>query len=168
MQNAKDTFYIMLQSRLAALNPARTIVVRGVVRPGTLVDENELPAASVPLDAFRLQWTKLQVTSASPLPWVAMECIISYATDGTAGNGSMDRGRMLAAMDAELAAALAQSPHAVPKLNYSAAGAGVAPTPMATNIFWADPVFDATTAVDERLERTATVQVFSYQEAGEL
>jgi len=24
MQNAKDTFYVMLQSRLAALNPART------------------------------------------------------------------------------------------------------------------------------------------------
>ena len=43
MQNAKDTFYVTLQSRLAALNPARTIVVRGVVRPGTLVEENELP-----------------------------------------------------------------------------------------------------------------------------
>jgi hypothetical protein len=168
MQNAKDTFYITLQSRLAALNPARTIVVRGVVRPGTLVDENELPTAWVPLNAFRLQWTKLQVTSASPLPWVAMECTISYATDGTAGNGSMDRGRMLAAMDAELTAALAQSPHAVPKLNYAAAGAGVAPVAMATSIFWADPIFGAVTTVDERLERTATVQVFSYQEAGEL
>ena len=45
MQNAKDTFYTTLQSRLAAMNPARTIVVRGVVRPGTLVDENELPTA---------------------------------------------------------------------------------------------------------------------------
>jgi hypothetical protein len=50
MQNEKDTFYMMLQSRLAALNPARTIVVRGVVRPGTLVDENELPSAWVPVD----------------------------------------------------------------------------------------------------------------------
>ena len=48
MQNAKDTFYVTLQGRLAALNPARTIVVRGVVRPGTLVDENELPSAWFP------------------------------------------------------------------------------------------------------------------------
>ena len=55
MQNAKDTFYLTLQGRLAVLNPARTMVVRGVLRPGTLVDENELPTAFVPLDAFRLQ-----------------------------------------------------------------------------------------------------------------
>jgi hypothetical protein len=164
MQNAKDTFYMTLESRLAALNPARTVVIRGVVRPGTLVDENELPSAFVPMDAFRLQWTKLQVTTESPLPWVGMECSIRYATDGSAGNGGMDRGRALAAMDAELTSALAACPHAVPKMNYAATPA----TPMATNIFWADPVFGATTATGERLERTATVQVFAYQEAGEL
>jgi hypothetical protein len=115
MQNAKDTFYTMLQGRLAALNPARTIVLRGLERPGTLVEENELPTAQVPVDAFRLQWTALQVTSASPLPWVAMECSIEYATDGSPGNGGMDRGRLLAAMDAELAAALGAEPHAVAK-----------------------------------------------------
>jgi hypothetical protein len=168
MQNAKDTFYITLQSRLAALNPSRTMVVRGVVRPGTLVDENELPSAWVPVDAFRLQWNKLQVNTASPLPWIAMECAIQYATDGAAGNGGMDRGRALAAMDAELASVLAAEPHSVPKMNYAAAGAGVAPTAMATNVFWADPFFGAASAVGERLERTTTVQVFAYQEAGEL
>ena len=168
MQNAKDTFYVTLQSRLAALNPARTIVVRGVVRPGTLVEENELPSAAVPVDAFRLQWTGLQANSAGPLPLVAMECSIQYATDGSSGNGSMDRGRLLSAMDAELAAALGAEPHMVPKMNYAAAGAGVAATPMGTNVFWADPVFGTATAVDERLERTSTVQVFAYQEVGEL
>jgi hypothetical protein len=168
MQNAKDTFYTTLQGRLATLNPARAIILRGVTRPGTLVDENELFTAWIPLDAFRLQWTKLQVNSASPLPWIAMECTITYATDGSAGNGGMDRGRMLAAMDAELATALALAPHAVPKLNYSAAGAGVAPIAMSTNIFWANPIFGDATILDERLARTATVQVFAYQEAGEL
>jgi hypothetical protein len=168
MQNAKDTFYTTLQSRLAALNPARTMVLRGVVRPATLVDENELPTAAVTLNAFRLQWTKLQVNSASPLPWVAMECAIHYATDGSADNGGMDRGRLLAAMDAELTAALASEPHSVPKLNYAAASAGVAPVTMGTNLFWADPEFGAATEVSERLERTTTVQVFAYQEAGEL
>ena len=39
---------------------------------------------------------------------------------------------------------------------------------MQTNIFWADPVFAAVTETRERLSRTATVQVFAYQEAGEL
>jgi hypothetical protein len=168
MQNAKDTFYTTLQSRLTALNPSRQIVLRGVSRPGTLVEENELPSAWVPVNAFRLQWTKLQLTSASPLPWVAMECVIQYATDGNAGNGGMDRGRMLAAMDAELAAALSTAPRTVPKMNYSAAAVGVPPTAMATNVFWADPVVASTSSIDERLERTASVQVFAYQEAGEL
>jgi hypothetical protein len=168
MQNAKDTFYVTLQSRLATLNPARTIVVRGVVRPGTLVEENELPSAWVPMDAFRLQWTGLQVIRTGPLQLVALECSIQYATDGTSGNGGMDRGRLLAAMDAELASALGAEPHAIPKMNYSAAGDGIAPTAMGTNVFWANPVFSAAKAVGERLERTSTVLVFAYQEAGEL
>jgi len=168
MQNAKDTFYVTLQSRLAALNPARTIVVRGVARPATLVEENELPSAWVPVNAFRLQWAGLQMYSDGPLPLVAMECSIQYATDGSSGNGGMDRGRLLAAMDAELASALGAEPHTVEKMNYSAAGVGVAPTAMATSVFWADPVFGAASAVGERLERTTTVQVFAYQEAGEL
>jgi hypothetical protein len=163
MQNTKDTFYTTLQSRLAALNPARTIVLRGVTRPGTLVDENELPTAIVPTDAFRLQWTGLQVNTASPLPWISLECSIRYATDGSEANGGMDRGRALSAMDAELAAALSAAPHAVPKMDYTA----TPPAQMPTNIFWSDPVFSATTTRNERLERTATVQVFGYQEAGE-
>jgi hypothetical protein len=164
MQNAKDTFYTTLQSRLAALNPSRTIVLRGVVRPATLVDENELPTAFIPLDAFRMQWTKLQVNTASPLQWIALECSIQYSTDGTPGKGGMDRGRALAAMDAELASALTTAPHTVPKMNY----AGTTPTTMPTNIFWSDPIFGTTTTVAERLARTTTVQVFAYQEAGEL
>jgi hypothetical protein len=168
MQNAKDTFYLTLQSRLAALNPARTIVVRGIVRPGILVDENELPSAWVPVDAFRLEWTALHVDTEGPLSMVTLECSVRYATDGDAGNGGMDRGRLLAAMDAELAAALRITPHTAAKKNYSAATVGVAPVAMATNVFWADPAFGTATAVGERLERTATVQVFAYQEAGEL
>ncbi len=158
----------MLQGRLALLNPSRTIVLRGSVRPGTLVEENELPTGSVQADAFRMRWTGLQMDSAGPLPLVAMECSIAYCTDGTAGNGGMDRGRLLAGMDSELASALSEEPHTVGKMNYSAVGVGVAPIAMGTNVFWADPVFGSATSVDERLERTATVQVFAYQEAGEL
>jgi hypothetical protein len=168
MQNAKDTFYVMLQSRLAILNPARTIVLRGIVRPGILVIENELPTASVPADAFRMGWGELQVDSSGPLPMVTMQCSFQYATDGDSGSGGMDRGRLLAAMDAELATVLGAEPHTVQKMNYAAAGAGVAATAMGTSVFWSEPAFGAAIAVDERLERTATVQVFAYQEVGEL
>lgn len=168
MQNAKDTFYVMLQGRLAALNPSRTIVVRGVVRPGTLVDENELPTGSIPVDVFRMEWTGLQINSGASLPLVTMECSIAYCTDGSSGDGGMDRGRLLAGMDAELASALGAEPHTVQKMNYSAAGTGVAPIAMGTNVFWADPTSGAVTSVDGRLARTSTVQVFAYQEVGEL
>jgi hypothetical protein len=168
MQNAKDTFYMTLQSRLATLNPARTMVVRGVLRPGTLVEENELPAALIPVDVFRLEWTGLAMNSEGPMPLITMQCSIRYATDGSSGNGGMDRGRLLAGMDAELAAALILVPHSVTKMNYSAATNGLVPTSMRTKVFWADPVFAAATVVGGRLERTVTVQVLAYQEAGEL
>ncbi len=46
MQNAKDSFYEVLRARLSALNPERTVAVRGVTRPGVLVDENELQASA--------------------------------------------------------------------------------------------------------------------------
>ncbi len=164
MQNAKDTFYTTLRDRLATLNPARTMLVRGVTRPAMLVEENELPSDAVPVDTFRLRWLELQVDTRGALPLAAMTCEIVYATDGSSGNGGMDRGRLLAAMDAELASALTQSPRAVGKTSYSASAA---PVEMGTNVFWGDAVFSAAVATGERLERTATVQVFCYQEAGE-
>jgi len=169
MQSARDTFYVVLRTRLAAINPARTIVLRGQVRPGILVEENELPTAFQPVDAFSLRWTATRVDTATPLPLVAMECQVSYATDGSAGNGGMDRGRLLAAMDGELLAALNQVPHSAAKMNYSGvAGTGAAPTAMATSIFWSQPAFAPVTTSGERIARVATVQVFSCQEAGEL
>jgi hypothetical protein len=168
MQNAKDTFYVTLQARLAALNPARTIVLRGVVRPGVLVTENELPTADVLNDTFRVSWTSLQIDESGPLGLATMECSIQYATAGNVDNGGMDRGRLLAGMDGELAAALRAKPRSAQTMNYSKAGTGTSPTAMGTTIFWADPEFSVARAAAEQVERTATVQVFAYQEAGEL
>jgi hypothetical protein len=164
MQRAKDTFYITLRDRIAALNPARTVLVRGVVRPAVLVEENELAVDFPPLNAFRLRWTSLEVDSHGLLPLVKMRCEIRYATAGNSGNGSMDRGRMMAAMDAELAEALRQIPQRALKTDY-AAFAG--PQPERTNIFWGDVQFDVLAANGDQLERTATVDVYSYQEAEE-
>ena len=170
MQNAKDTFYVTLQGRLEVVNPARMVVVRGVTRPGVLVEENELASATVPVNAFCLQWTGLTVDAQGALPLVTMVCEIRYATDGDSGNGGMDRGRLLSGMDAELVAAVSASPQNTTKMNYvgAAGGSGLPPVAMATNVFWGDVVFGAAVANGERLERVATVEVFSYQEAGEL
>ncbi|HEY6413611.1 MAG TPA: hypothetical protein VIX42_07985 [Edaphobacter sp.] len=164
MQNAKDTFYVTLRDRLAAVNPARIMLVRGVSRPGLLVEENELASAMEPVDVFRLRWTGLNVDSKGALPMVTMSCEIRYATDGSAGNGGMDRGRLLSAMDSELATVVNAEPQNVGKMNYSASPA----VGMGTNMFWGDVAFSATTVNGERLERVATVEVFCYQEAGEL
>ena len=48
MQNAKDSFYMALRTRLTAINPERTILLRGAVRPGILVEEAEAPFSQLP------------------------------------------------------------------------------------------------------------------------
>jgi len=170
MQNARDTFYVTLRDRLAAVNPARTIVLRGVTRTGVLVEENELASATAPVNAFCLRWTGLSVDAQGALPLATMACEISYATDGDSGNGGMDRGRLLSGMDAELVATVSAAPQTVTKMNYvgAAGGSGLAPVAMGTNVFWGDAAFGAAMVNGERLERVATVEVFCYQEAGEL
>ena len=162
MQNAKDSFYVELRNRIAGINAERTVVLRNVSRPGVLVAENELATAFFATDAFWIRWTECSVDASDAL--VRMRCEISYATDGTAGDGGMDRGRLLAGMDLELATALRREPQNVGKTAYSSDVA----TAMATNVFWADPAFGKAVLNAERLSRTATVEVFAYQEAGEL
>jgi hypothetical protein len=80
----------------------------------------------------------------------------------------MDRGRLLAAMDGELLAALNQWPRSTQKYNYTALNEGKPPAMMATNIWWGEPVFSVVEVKQDRVARTATVAVMSYQEAGEL
>jgi hypothetical protein len=166
MQNAKDSFYVALRTRLVALNPERTILLRSVVRPGILVEEAEAPFAQLPADVFVLRWLGLAVDSFGPgagVPgaMVAAECEILYSTLGTAAFGGLDRGRALSAMDEELGSILA--PYWTPKLNYAVTPAAA----MLTNVFWDEPVFGAATAVRDLLSRVARVVVYSYQEGGE-
>jgi hypothetical protein len=168
MQNAKDTFFQMLQTRIAALNPARTVLVRGLMRPGVMVTENELSSAAVVTDAFRLEWVGIEVNALKAMPLVTMQCAIHYATDGTTGAGGMDRGRALAAMDAELLAALRQAPQNTAKVAFAESFAGAQAVAMGTNVFWADAVFGPCVMTGERLARTVTVPVLFYGEAGEL
>lgn len=161
MQEAKDTFYIMLRDRLAASNTGRTMVVRGVLRPALLVSENELVSASQPADVFSLHWTELRIVRGL----VSMLCEIHYATGGSPGSSGMDRGRLLAAMDAELTSTLNATPQNVARSNFTAGGNGVA---LGSRIFWGDVLFGAAKAEGERLERIATVEVFATAKEREL
>lgn len=168
MQNAKDTFYEVLRGRLAVLNAERTIVLRGVIRPGVLVEENELVSAVALPGCFRLRWAPNGVDANGALPMVMLTCEIDYETAGTGVNGGMDRGRALAAMDAELQGAVNALPRSSAKMNFAGLANGKAAVTMSTSIWWSEIAFGKTVVKEDRLARTATLTVMSYQEAGEL
>jgi hypothetical protein len=161
MQNAKDSFYMALRTRLAAINSERTILLRGAVRPGILVEEAEAPFSQIPGDVFVLRWLGLGADIDLPATMVAGQCEILYQTCGTQGYGGLDRGRALSAMDEELRAIL--QPASTPKLDYAATPASA----MLTQVFWDDPVFSSAITQRDQLSRSATVMVYSYQEQGE-
>ena len=164
VQDVKDTFYAALRDRVAQANPARTVAVRAVLRPGVLVVENELPGSGVDgieaVEAFSLRWTRLAVDDGL----IALGCEVAYATDGSAGAAGMDRGRALGALDADLLEALNQRPQNAAGFSVSEAVAGsAAQAASGTSIFWSDVQFGPVVVRGERLERTATVEVFGYE-----
>jgi hypothetical protein len=188
MQFAKDSFYVALRDRLAALNPQRTAVVNGVTRPAVIVVENECITAAGPLpEAFYIDWG-----TANPVadmrngqrPLIGMDCTISYWTAGSADMQGVDRGRVLAQLDSELLSIC--SPFSTEKLDYSQSP----PADLATKVLWTMPELRRKTqtqvlgaapqwvimgdqlpasAPDSvpviRLERAATLTVFCYPEA---
>jgi hypothetical protein len=168
VQNTKDTFYETLRARLTALNPARTMVVRSLTRPGILVVENELITAGVQLDCFRLRWDETATEAHGAMPMVTLQCAIDYATAGTEVNGGMDRGRALAAMDAELQTMLNGLSQNATKNNYAALANGGPVVALSTKIWWGEATFGHIEVNQNKLSRTAKVSVMSYQEAGEL
>jgi hypothetical protein len=161
MQNAKDSFYMALRTRLIAINPERTVLIRGAVRPGILVEEAEAPFSQIPSDVFVLRWHGLGVDVDLASTLVAGECEINYQTFGTQSFGGLDRGRLLSTMDEEMAAML--QPFYTPKLNYTS----TPPAAMLTQVFWDEPGFTPIVTQRDRLSRSAKVLVYSYQEQGE-
>jgi hypothetical protein len=161
MQNAKDSFYMALRNRLVAINPERSILLRGTVRPGILVEEAEAPFPQLPDDVFILRWHALGTDVDLASTMAAQECEILYQTCGTQSFGGLDRGRALSQMDEELLAML--QPFYTPKLNYTATPPGA----MLTSVFWDEPAFTPIVTQRDLLSRSAKVSVFSYQEQGE-
>ncbi len=161
MQNAKDSFYMAMRNRLAALNPERTILVRGAVRPGIVVEEAEAPFAQLPGDVFVLRWLGMGVDVDLASSLIAQECEIVYCTCGSQSFGGLDRGRALSVMDTEVVALL--QPFHTPKMSYTL----MPPVPMLTQVFWDEPVFTPCVTQRDRLSRSVKVMVYSYQEQGE-
>ena len=161
MQHAKDSFYMALRMRLTQINPARTILIRGAIRPGILVEEAEAPFSQAPTDVFILRWLGVGVDVDLASPMMAAECEISYQTLGTQTFGGLDRGRQLSAMDRELAAIL--SPSQTPKFNY----ATNPPAAMLTQVFWDEPAFAPALVQRDRMCRSAKLKIYCYLEEGE-
>jgi hypothetical protein len=161
MQNAKDSFYMALRTRLTTINPERTIMLRGAVRPGILVEEAEAPVSQLPTDVFVLRWLALGADLDLGSTMIAAQCELIYQTCGTQSFGGLDRGRSLTEMDEEVISML--QPFYTSKLNYTA----TPPATMLTQVFWDEPVFSPTVIQRDRLSRSATVMVYSYQEQGE-
>jgi hypothetical protein len=161
MQNAKDSFYMALRSRLAALNPQRTILLRGAVRPGVLAEEAEAPFSQLPSDVFVLRWLGLGADVNLDAAMIAEECEIVYQTCGCQSFGGLDRGRALSAMDEELLSML--QPFSTPKLCFTA----TPPAAMLTQVFWDEPLFGPVATQRDRLSRSVRVMVYSYLEQGE-
>ncbi len=161
MQNAKDSFYMALRARLAVVNPERTIMLRGALRPGILVEEAEATFNQMPSDVFVLRWLGLGIDMNMESTMVGDECEIVYQTCGSQSFGGLDRGRQLSAMDEELVVML--RPFYTPKLNY----AYQPPAALMTQVFWDEPGFAPVVIQRDRISRSAKVTVFSYQEQGE-
>ena len=161
MQNAKDSFYMALRTRLAALNPERTILLRGAVRPGILAEEAEAPFSQPPNDVFVLRWLGLGVDFDLGSTMAAEQCEVIYQSCGTQSFGGLDRGLSLSEMDEELTALV--QPFWTPKLNYTT----TPPAAMLTNVFWDEPGFGPIVTQRDQLSRSAKLTVYSYQEQGE-
>jgi hypothetical protein len=161
MQNAKDSFYMALRTQLVAINPERTILLRGAIRPGILVEEAESPFPQPLDDVYTLRWLSLGVDVDLASILVAQECEIFYSTCGTQSFGGLDRGRLLSAMDEEITSVL--QPFCTPKLSYVISP----PTPMLTQVFWDEPVFGPIVTQRDRISRVVKILVYSYQEQGE-
>ena len=68
MQFAKDSFFLALQARLAALSPARTVTINGATVPAVVVVENLPPSSAEPLaNAFYIEWGAADVIDRGPV-----------------------------------------------------------------------------------------------------
>ncbi|MGA2652460.1 MAG: hypothetical protein ABSF28_18135, partial [Terracidiphilus sp.] len=108
-----------------------------------------------------LRWLGVGVDVDLASTMAAEQCEILYQTCGTRSFGGLDRGRLMSQMDEEVTTML--QPFHTPKLNFTA----TPPAAMLTQVFWDEPAFGPLAIQRDRLSRSASVMVYSYQEQGE-
>jgi hypothetical protein len=162
MQPAKDSFYVELRNRLAAVDPQRTITIDGTTRPAIVVAENEPPTTAPALcDAFYLHWGSAHMVQPSVGTMMALDCTISYCTAGAEQNGWLDRGRDLASLDNDLLAICA--PAHTAKCDYCSGS----PVALGSTIFWTQPVLSASKTTPPYIGREITLTLFFYPEVNQ-
>jgi hypothetical protein len=170
MQFAKDSFFLALQSRLAGLNPARTVTTNGATVPAVLVVENLPPSSAEPQpNTFYIEWSAAKVISghAGNGALMSLDCAISYYTFGSVPS-MVDRGRLLGQLDDELLAIC--QPANTEKRDYTQAPSA----DLGSGVFWNQPVFEESTKSsvednaerhdDGRVERRVRLTIFFFSE----
>jgi len=170
MQFAKDSFFLALQSRLAALNPGRTVTVNGATVPAVLVVENLPPTFALPqANTFYVQWETAEWVVGQPGngALMSLNTVISYYTMGSVPS-MVDRGRMLAQLDNELLSIC--QPANTEKLDYTQSPS----VDLGTKVFWTQPSFSegkgagrfgGRVSFPERVKSGATDEAESHQDA---
>lgn len=170
MQFAKDSFFLALRERLAAVNPARTVALNGATIPAIVVVENLTPSSAKPQpNAFYVQWGPADVIAGSARSGALMslEVVVSYYTLGSVPS-MVDRGRLLGQLDAELLRIC--QPPSTEKRDYTQSPSA----DLGTSVFWTQPSFaegtgsgvadDAESRQDARVERTARIRLYFFSE----
>ena len=170
MQFAKDSFFLALQERLAALNPARSVTMNGTAVPAVVAMENLPPSSALPQpNAFYIEWGEAEVMEghAGGAPLMSLEVVISYYTLGTVAS-MVDRGRVLGQLDRELLN-ICQPPN-TGKRDYTQSPSA----DLGTHVFWGQPSFvervksGVTDAgerhQDSRVEREARLTMYFFPE----
>jgi hypothetical protein len=137
MQFAKDSFFLALQQRLAALNPARTVTINGTTVPAVVVVENLPPFSAEPQpNTFYIEWGEADVVDghAGNGALMSLDVAVSYYTLGTV-QSAVDRGRLLAQLDDELLGIC--QPPSTEKMDYTQSPAA----DLGTSVFWGQPSF---------------------------
>ena len=170
MQFAKDSFFLALQSRLAALNPARTVAISGATVPAIVVIENLPPTSGEPqADTFYIEWGEAEVLrgNAGSSALMSLDVVISYHSVGSVPS-MVDRGRVLGQLDSELLAIC--QPGNTEKRDYTQSPSA----DLGTCVFWTQPTFsevrssgvaDSTEGrQDARVERRARMKIYFFAE----
>lgn len=151
-----------LRTRLAALNPTRTVSANGVGQPAVLVTENSsVTPREIAANCFWLGFGAAQAVRGcegqSPA-LMTMECTVTYRTQAWL-DGS-NRGRALTALDAELLTIW--SPGMTEKMDYTQTPA----SGLGSNVFWLRPKLGEVVDENGTLRREAKLDLFFYPEEG--